>query len=1323
MQYRDGEGCSAVVRKTITVLPRTNIDHDLVAVPFTVSPICLDGYFDIDPRAFKAVNFRDTIDYRDGLTFRYEFYIGTQVVLSENLPLKGERAGKGVYRIIPIYENREGEATTVVLEVREPLDNFAGLTENLYFNNGDWIDNIPLEFNLPEGVVSKWQSTGADFGLGANAGGIGLIPPFRAVNVTSDTIKGAITFTIQYSDGLGCSPFIFTRQVFVLPKTIENIDLIANPVQSQEICYDSNFGDITFSSYRTDTQSDTIAASYLVEFVEGTDVINLGTNSSYKEVAASSKGLWDISKITNKVSGTGMYRVTPRSLNGEGKSVVFNLTVFPNLDEQFAVISKDFTFNNGDAVPAYQIQSEALPEGVSLSWKEVKDSVIVATATITEIGIEGITTIPAFTAVNTNTNGEDIVATYYVYASSEGVSGVSCRSNKPLAIIKITIKPKTIEDIDLVVNPVPIQEICYNDGYFVDVNFSTYRTDNVDLAPVSYIIEFVEGEDVIDLGKNESYKEVAESLNGLWKISNISANVGKGLYRVTPRSLNGEGKSVLFTLEMKPKLNNEDIDVLDMVFYNGDQVSDYKFKGVNIPEGASFIWEWKSGDVVGTVTKGVDRIPAFRAINTTALPLEAVYRVWLQLENKCSSILTAKEFKITVYPQTVDDYDFSVVPVSAQIICYNDQFADIDLTARHRFNPNFDDATNFQWELINGKDILGLGTTNIITSNNNVASWTISNSQKIVGSATYRITPIWNSNRGISTVFTLTRLQAVEIDPVSNVVLCNNSELPKIKFTGTDNTLFKWAIVDASDEPTTSNLGLAAFGTNEIYQAKLVNNTGSHITETIRVTPYLKNEDCSGTPITFTITVLPTPVANPIANLIVENGKKVDAIEFTGTGATTFRWTSVDAAFNIANGTVSSGDGNSFPSFTAVNISSEPLSGRITVTPIYKYNDKNGTPFVCEGSPIEFFIVIAPTPYIDQIGDIRICENESTQAITPSGLPTGSGYHIQWEVSGNVGLVNHIFDPANPEKEKSIPGLKPAKIYPDQLNEPSVAVVSVTPLLTIGNETFEGKPVKFNISVVPTTRLVEGYETENIETVAVCANNLVVVDVEATGYNLKYQWYKDNIAILGANKSSYDFEAKGVENAGKYHAIVTGECSAIQGNTFDVKIKPNVVYQRWNDVLVLSTNPNENGGFKFVKYQWYEINIDGETTKLPTQILSYLYVDGGLNFSHQYFVEATTDDGYVFQSCPVTPTEYQTPSISIAPNPVKAGEVVHVDATLDPQDLNETTYQLVDLTNRVVIATRATGERTDIRVPNVKGIYILRVLVKDDSRSFKIIVE
>jgi hypothetical protein len=742
-----------------------------------------------------------------------------------------------------------------------------------------------------------------------------------------------------------------------------------------------------------------------------------------------------------------------------------------------------------------------------------------------------------------------------------------------------------------------------------------------------------------------------------------------------------------------------------------------------VPDNVVVDWVINRGDIGMQGMSGVGIIPAFLATNVNATPIVAGIQYTLNYRDGlgCRAVINRT---ITILPRTIEDPDFSVVPVPSQTICYNDQFVDIALLARHRFNATFSAPTNFQWELISGIDILGLGTTNVITSSNNEASWAIQNSQKTVGTATYRITPIWNNNRGITTVFTLTRLPEAKIDPVSNIALCNNSELPKITFTGTDNTLFKWVIVDAFGNPTTSKLGLPAFGTNEIYQTRLVNNTNQHVTDTIQVTPYLKIENCIGTPITFTITVLPTPVADPIPNLVFEDGQNVDPIQFTGTGVTTFRWESLDAKFNVANGTVSFGEGTEFPAFTAVNINEEPLPGKIIVTPIYKYIDGNGTPFVCEGAPIEFFIIIAPTPYIEQLGDIRVCEGESTPAITPRGLPTGSGYHIQWEVSENVGLASHVFDrAANSTKEKSIPGLKPARIYPNQLNEPSVATIIVTPLLTIGDETFAGKSINFNISVVPTTRVAVGYETEKVEPVAVCAKDLVTLDLKATGYDLKYQWYKDNIAIPGADKSFYDFEANGVENAGNYYAIVTGECSAVQGKTYEVKIKPNVVSQRWNDVLVLSTNPNENGGFKFMQYQWYEISSNGETIKLPFQVLSYLYVEGGLHTNSQYFVEAITNDEYVFQSCPIVPTAYQAPSISVAPNPVKAGEVLYVDATLDQQDLNETVYQLVDITSHVISVTKATGKRTEIRVPNVKGIYILRTLVKNDFKSFKIIVE
>jgi hypothetical protein len=1266
-------------------------------------------------------------------------------------------SGTGTYRVTPRSNNGEGLPVIFSLTLAPNLKKDGGISvqsKTAVYQNGESVPIYALESTpLPDKVTLIWaeiDASGNAFELSSpqkdatfvEIGRLGStnFPAFTAVNLTADTITATYGIYAIYGDTL-CKGYDFGNAgklaeiiIKVRPNTIEDKDLLADPVADQTICFGTPFDDITFTARRSDGV-ELAAVSYLVTFDGGDDVIDLGgTNKSYKEVVESLSGLWaigDISLSTLK-SGKGTYRVTPRSQNGEGVPVIFNLSVAPDLTKvSIDLAGKTIIYRNGERIDPLTLATN-LPEGISVEW-----AVAAGSDNIGLLPTSGVNVIPAFDAENL---GSTILTRVFNLTLKYGVS--CSYTTEPLTI---RVYPKTNEDLDLVMNPVAPKEICNSDNYeaFGPMALQAIRTAGAQPPfavgdDISYYIEFVEGVNILDLVYNHSVSGRIAAATGAtlyWvptiAIENGKLKTGKGTYRVIPRWKNNEGLPVLFTLEHKPKLDSHAIDVQPMVFSNGDQVPEYRFKGVNIPVGASIVWRLKNGEPnVGTVVSGVDRIPAFLAVNTTSTAVTATYLAWLVLGD-CTSEDDPIEFTIRVNPRTVEDYDFSIIPIASQKICFGENFANINLTATHRFIPNFNESTTFQWDLIDGVDVLGLGTTGTIMSSNNKTVWTISNNPKVLvpGTGTYRIMPIWNNNRGIATIITLTRLPEAIVNPVSDIVLCNNSELPLIKFTGTTNTLFDWQIINNTNPnnpvATTSVLGLPSKGTNEIWGQRLINNTNVHITETVMVTPHLIDEDgnaCEGRPIKFTITVLPTPVANPIANVLTENGSVVPDILFTGKAVTGFRWYTSNAAINADKSAPTNGIGNKFPSFTAENITGEPIQSLITVTPIYIYT--NGTTEIsCEGLPVEFYITVAPKPYIFPLKNIRVCEGEITQPIVPEGLAIGAGYHIEWTVSDErIGLANHVYS-KDGYKLKSIPGLNPATILPGKLSEPSVVVVTVKPLLTTGNTTFTGDPVNFTITVVPKTRLNQGYE-EGITTDAIyCVNDPVSIDVPATGYDLKYQWYKDNIAIPGADHAVYEINAIKVEHSGKYYAVVSGECgSSLKSKTYDVKAKPNIVSQRWNDALVLNTNPRENGGYDFVSYQWYSIK-NGVTSKLTGRNISYLYVAGGLSPSESYYVEALTSNGLTFQSCPVVPQAVQNTGIKIYPNPVRAGETITVEIALGSTNPNQTIIQVLDITNRIVSNVPASGAKTQVKVPNIKGIYIVRILINDNPKSFKVIVE
>ena len=90
--------------------------------------------------------------------------------------------------------------------------------------------------------------------------------------------------------------------------------------------------------------------------------------------------------------------------------------------------------------------------------------------------------------------------------------------------------------------------------------------------------------------------------------------------------------------------------------------------------------------------------------------------------------------------------------------------------------------------------------------------------------------------------------------------------------------------------------------------------------------------NCSGTPITFTITVNPTPTVDDVPNQVVCNGATTAPVNFTGAVAgTTFNWTNNNTSIGLA----ANGTGKNIAGFNAINTGNAPVTADITVTPYY----------------------------------------------------------------------------------------------------------------------------------------------------------------------------------------------------------------------------------------------------------------------------------------------------------------------------------------------------------------------------------------------------
>jgi uncharacterized repeat protein (TIGR01451 family)/gliding motility-associated-like protein len=215
----------------------------------------------------------------------------------------------------------------------------------------------------------------------------------------------------------------------------------------------------------------------------------------------------------------------------------------------------------------------------------------------------------------------------------------------------------------------------------------------------------------------------------------------------------------------------------------------------------------------------------------------------------------------------------------------------------------------------------------------------------------------------VSNVVKITVILSPVVDNPGDFLFCNEAATDPIIFSGTpDGVTFTW---------TNSNpdIGLAASGTGDIASFTATNSTLAPILATIEVTPVYTNGgiDCSGTPVSFTITVNPSGHVEDPGNVVVCNNNTVSPIIFeTGNtgGTTTYAWTNNNTSIGLA----ASGTGD-IGSFDAVNTGTEAIVATITVTPTFTSGSVS-----CEGVEEQFTITVNPTPAITSDDELTICD-------------------------------------------------------------------------------------------------------------------------------------------------------------------------------------------------------------------------------------------------------------------------------------------------------------------------------------------------------------
>ena len=550
----------------------------------------------------------------------------------------------------------------------------------------------------------------------------------------------------------------------------------------------------------------------------------------------------------------------------------------------------------------------------------------------------------------------DGVATTYRFSVDENIGSINYTNNSVPSFVAINNGTTAITATITIVPEYWYNGIvCIGDSVEATITVKPAPT----VAPVENVVLCSEGNLVVNFAGN------ADEYN--WTVSGASIGIpatGTGnintavaanntsaplvaTITVTPKfasvESDCEGNAIRFTVTVTPVATINDV-VAEHNLCNGMMTDMINFGG----DGAGTIYRWTNSNTsIGLAASGTGNIASFRAINNGLAEATATIIVTPETVNGCVNTAAAKTITIKVQPTPF------IAPAFDAAYCVGATVAEVT-------------GTNIAWTQTGSN--IGLSQT---SGTGSIPSFVTVNNSLLPQTATFEITPMSGNCAGKPVSFKVTVLPTVGVDAVASQELCTGQMANAVLFNGAvPGTVYRW---------TNSNpaIGLAAAGTGDIASFRALNSGTNVEVATITVTPeysYAGLTCPTITPITFTITVQPTPFIAPEFDATYCVGATVAAV--TGTN---FTWTQTGSNIGLSQ---TSGTGT-IPSFVTVNNTLLPQTATFEITPM------SGT---CAGKPVSFKVTVLPTVGVDAVASQELCTGQMTNAVLFNGVVPGTVY-------------------------------------------------------------------------------------------------------------------------------------------------------------------------------------------------------------------------------------------------------------------------------------------------------------------------------------------
>jgi len=248
---------------------------------------------------------------------------------------------------------------------------------------------------------------------------------------------------------------------------------------------------------------------------------------------------------------------------------------------------------------------------------------------------------------------------------------------------------------------------------------------------------------------------------------------------------------------------------------------------------------------------------------------------------------------------------------------------------------------------------------------------------------------------------------------------------------------------------------------------------------------------------------------------------------------------------------------------------------------------------------------------------------------------------------------------------------------------------------------------EFEVAVMEETEIVMEPEYVNGK----CTGDGFTLSVEATGDELRYQWYYNDKKIPGANEAIYQ-NVLSESTTGEYYVEVIGFCNLKKSRKVRVSQSSLAILMKWDDVMYVQNTDN-----RFLKFQWYK---NGQPILQHGNSIYYTDPEG---LNGNYSVRAYTSDGIFEESCVVSfGSKTKVSSVIIYPNPVKRNNPLTIETAGPDESYLGARIDIYDLNGKKVNSLQLKSERMEIPINVSAGMYVLQITYSSGKMITKKII-